>query len=670
MKNQHTKKKHRWIIPVVIVVLILGFLGISGSYVYSRAKAMKRQATGLKEDLKAVISCLAGLDTEGADQAIGIMDQDIEEIRIALAEPLWQYAVKVPKVGEEVLTASNLVDLLAETSDEILKPAVELLKEYPLSALRQSGGFNMAMIDRYMDFFGEMVPKLESIADRMSTMELRFVDSDGKLMAYMQQFIVIADLASEAKTDLLDPLLKQMEETPLSQLKAGNGFNAKVIVSYMDFAEGIIPKIEGFADTVHGTDFSLLDDGGRIDGYLGKLDSLLQIYEENKMYLPLLRMLLGDGSDRYYVIVAQNSAEIRASGGIPGSFGYLSITDGIIELGDFSRALFNLDLLAPTSVEQRMRGEDQILFGDLVVQSWDACLCPDFERVGAIWAGTYAKKNQVEVDGIISLTPPVIQDLLKIYGEVTLSDGTVINGENATRILQHDLYFAYHSKGNDISDAELDKIFAETAKMTMAKVVSGFSVKQLIELMNIFKQRTQDRTIMMWFADEEEQAMCQEMGCSGGLSKDPLHPTAGVYYSCITAGKLGWYFDLKIEQSDATIHPDGTQSYEIVVTISNMLTEEDYNAGSVQFIIGGNDGAMISNLELFAPMGGTIENLQLSRDIPYGDTNYEGLQLIYINNFRLSRNDPLTITYTITTAPNPETELTFSTTPTLQEYRD
>ena len=61
---------------------------------------------------------------------------------------------------------------------------------------------------------------------------------------------------------------------------------------------------------------------------------------------------------------------------------------------------------------------------------------PDFERVGSIRAHSYESRNGIHVDGVISLTPVIIQKILKYTGGVTLSDGTELNGDNATKVLQ------------------------------------------------------------------------------------------------------------------------------------------------------------------------------------------------------------------------------------------
>lgn len=47
----------------------------------------------------------------------------------------------------------------------------------------------------------------------------------------------------------------------------------------------------------------------------------------------------------------------------------------------------------------------------------------------------------------------MVQDLLAATGDsFTLSDGTTIDGTNATKVLQHDLYWKYLSSGSNMSE--------------------------------------------------------------------------------------------------------------------------------------------------------------------------------------------------------------------------
>ena len=147
----------------------------------------------------------------------------------------------------------------------------------------------------------------------------------------------------------------------------------------------------------------------------------------------------------------------------------------------------------------------------------DASFNPDFERVAQIWAKAYGNKSNTNVDGVISLTPTIIQRLLSYMGEVQLSDGTVLNGENATQMLQHDLYYKYYNNSavNSGTDDLVDALFAETAKTTMSRLVDDFDLNKIAGYLSVFNAGAEDRTIMMWMADETEQQYVRDVGCSG-----------------------------------------------------------------------------------------------------------------------------------------------------------
>ena len=160
----------------------------------------------------------------------------------------------------------------------------------------------------------------------------------------------------------------------------------------------------------------------------------------------------------------------------------------------------------------------------------DACFDPDFERVAYIWALAYEQKNSEHVNGVVSLTPAIIQGMLKYIGNVTLSDGTELTSENATKVLQYDLYYKYLNANAAATAGDyVDDLFAETAKATMSKLVSDFDVKKAGDYYKVFSDGAKNRTVMMWMEDEEEQELVKNAGCSGGLNEDPENPETGVY---------------------------------------------------------------------------------------------------------------------------------------------
>ena len=91
-------------------------------------------------------------------------------------------------------------------------------------------------------------------------------------------------------------------------------------------------------------------------------------------------------------------------------------------------------MVEDTPAQCNITDEENTLFYPWYTQySWDNGFNPDYPRVASIWATAYQEKSGQVVDGVISITPTMVQDLLAATGEsFTLSDGTAIDGTNAT----------------------------------------------------------------------------------------------------------------------------------------------------------------------------------------------------------------------------------------------
>ena len=197
-----------------------------------------------------------------------------------------------------------------------------------------------------------------------------------------------------------------------------------------------------------------------------KADALFAAADDASRYLPAIRAVLGDGSDRLYLFAAQNSSEIRASGGFPGSVGCIRIRGDYLTISDF-RSVYQVLQMATPSQAGVTYLDDQLFSGRLHL-SWDADFSPDFERVASIWAMAYEARQHEHVDGVVSGTPAIIPRLLSFLGSVTLSDGTELTGENAGRVLGHDLYFTYLGRSQSADSALLvDALFSEAAVGTL-----------------------------------------------------------------------------------------------------------------------------------------------------------------------------------------------------------
>lgn len=545
---------------------------------------IKDSAFELKDNLQEVVTCVKAKDYEGAIVATDKMETTSQKMQETFDTFAWKVTSHIPVVGDYVDSAFNIVEILNVTSDQILKPAVNVMSDYPLD-----------------------------------------------------------------------------------NLKAGDGmFNVDIIRAYVNMAEQLDPAIDQIADSLNSI-YLPASMNSMVDEYMGKLTSLTQTYKNSEEFIPLLKAFIGDGSDKLYLLAAQNSSEIRASGGFPGAIGTIQISDGILSIGNFE-TVFNV-MSKRSSKDTGITDEEAEIFGSWMYYPRDACFSPDFERVAYIWSIAYREESKAEVDGIVSLTPTIIQQLLQYIGTITLSDGTELDGDNATRVLEHDLYYKYMTNddffaSNDMTDA----LFEETAKTTMSLLVKDFSLDRVAAYMDIFTSGAKDRTIMMWMANEEEQELVRAAGCSGGLNSDENNPEVGVYFSMSDSCKMGWYLDIDNEMSDPVLNEDGSLTYEMKVTLSNIVTKDEINKAN-WYILGEYNGGIIGYLYIIAPAGGTISDFETNR---YGAMSFGTIKehdIAYKHGIVVNPGSDFVVTYKVTTAPGVTTPLEISQTPTLQNYR-
>jgi len=480
----------------------------------------------------------------------------------------------------------------------------------------------------------------------------------------------LLDVAQTGLQDIMLPAIDLMEAYPISALKVGEGFNTRILGAYLDFAESIMPKMEEVLESINSVDLSFL--GGSMAEYLDYLElanKMMDFYREDPSVLPMIKSMLGAEEDRLYVIAVQNPAEIRSSGGFPGSMGTMRIRDGVLTVGEFSSVVNMMSKSTPKAI--KITQIERELFHHLssIGDPRDADLCPDFERVGHIWAMASEEKLREPVDGVIAVSPHIVQRLLKVMDEeIELFDGTVINGDNALKVLIHDIYLKYFGKDYVKNRGEIsDELFAEAAKKTMEKLTGNVSIAQFLEYMPVLKRSIEDRTLMLWMKDEQEQAFVVRMGWHGGLNQDPSNPEAGVYFNMVLASKMGWYVLMDTQIGERIRNEDDSYTYPVTVTLVNIAdTEEIKYADS--YVTGGGSGLIQGVAYFFAPAGGTVSDFAASNGQAIRIKTYHDLELGFMERFIMKPNTPVTITYSVTTAPGVETPLTFSKTPTAQDY--
>lgn len=377
-------------------------------------------------------------------------------------------------------------------------------------------------------------------------------------------------------------------------------------------------------------------------------------------YLP--QMLGANGQTRTYIVVAQSNAEIRATGGFPGSVGLMRITDGKISLEDFggvSKISGDDQPVALNEKEQGMFAANVPSTPQLITTN------PDFPVVGEHFRDLWAARIGDVADGVIALDPVFLQHMLALTGGAALSDGSVIDGTNAARILLHDVYF-------NKPTAEQDAYFAEAAGAATSTIMSNLDNADLSSLITIVTDDVKAGRFMAWMANADEQAAITKLGLDNGVSEDETAPELGVYVNDNTWAKKSWYLSIATQIGESALNTDGTRSYQVTTRLKNNLTNDEA-ATAPGYVTGYNPARrsaadLITEVYLYAPAGGSISDIQVSTGESFGQTSYGGIQVWRIApQLQLDALQESVITYTVTVSASAQSDLTVRSTPTAQE---
>lgn len=481
----------------------------------------------------------------------------------------------------------------------------------------------------------------------------------------------LVNVLHDVTTNALTPLTQALEAHPPTTLVGNGTIDIENFKALMNVVQTSIPVIKRNADALESMPEAHVDQlATAVAPIKEKFLSINDSLEAVDAFAPILATLLGADGDRLYLITAQNSAETRSTGGFPGAMGTLAISNGTLSFGDFDKCVDVVGAAIPswitiTDVENELFDYEWMHYVPNVGYN------PDFPRVASIWAAGYQRINEKPVDGVISLTPAIIQDILAITGGITLSDGTYMDGTNATKVLQSDLYWKYFSLEDYSSGAGeiTDDLFAEVAAACVHQLFDDMNPSKLLGLVDVLKKHVDDHTAMLWLADEAEQQRIEPLDCSGALNSDPTTPKLGTYFNALMASKIGWYADMETTIGEAQGNADGTTSYRCSTTFRNVITQQEVAEGRNYLIGQFRDGNMLPWIYITAPAGGTITDFTTSDGQVFSQGTYKDLQVWYIQEGSIPPGGELTCTYTVTVSKDAKEPLGLSATPMLTEYR-
>lgn len=479
----------------------------------------------------------------------------------------------------------------------------------------------------------------------------------------------MVDALSDVSSGALVPMADNLAQATPGKLFQDGTINVSALQAVADSLsdsskafKSANEKIQGIGDT-HIAQVTELVDKAK-DGF-ATLNGAVDAAERVAPVLP--QMLGANGQTRNYLLYAMNNVEIRACGGFGGSQGLISVTDGQMSIGEFVPRIGLSEDEAVESVDE----EDEALFGNHSnLYNSGNTYSPDWprnsQRVAALWKSQYGQ----DVDGVVGIDPVFLQYLLGLVGNVSLPDGTVVDGTNAAKVLMHDVYWNYPVE-------ESDGIFASVASAAFDKILGGIGDVDVTKLVGAFERGAEEGRLIAWVRNDDEQNAIKETGIDASLPDpdDPsADPVAGVYFNNLSFSKLDWYLNADTQIGQGVKNGDGTCSYRITVTLTNIMTQEEAGKLPDYVAAGASDAARDDerlNVSVFAPTGGNISDLTVEgTQFGLGAATWHGIPF-YSGTVDLHAGETTTITYTLTTSAEAgDKPLTLRQTPTCQAARD
>lgn len=280
-------------------------------------------------------------------------------------------------------------------------------------------------------------------------------------------------------------------------------------------------------------------------GFLKNFDKNETLFEE----------LLGGNGPRRYLFLLQNNHEMRATGGFIGSYALLDVNNGVVRRF-FVDGIFNPDgqlrenIVPPKPIQKISAG------WSLHDSNW----FPDFPMSAEKAIFFYEKTGGPTVDGVIALTPTVMQKLLAVTGPIALPEyGLTVDAENFIPIIQEQVEVKYDKEEN-----KPKKILADLSVALLEKVFAVQDKEMLYRLAQALTEGLNEKHILLYMRHKETQALLDEVGWSGRVLE-----TGKDYVSVVHSNINGYKTDGVIKETirhRADIASDGSVVDTVTIT--------------------------------------------------------------------------------------------------------
>lgn len=392
---------------------------------------------------------------------------------------------------------------------------------------------------------------------------LAHMPGDPQKLVAAQHLVSASDEVSQAAA-LAASVWQQVVEGSPEQTPQDVGAQVTMLqnalVSIKPHLDEAMNQLRSVPDGGWPTDF-----GPNVAALLGEVDRLESLVQGAVTLPNFLQQAVISSTPKRYVVMFQNSSELRPTGGFMGSLAFIEMKQGKVTLVqipgggpyDFQGSLKTV--VAPPQPLTLVRGTWQLQ---------DANWFFDFPTSAKKVLWFLNESGGPAADGVIALTPDVVMNLLKLTGPISMPQyGKTITADNFMREAQLAVEVEYSRALN-----RPKQFIADLAQVLFQRTLDLLP-DQKFELVSVLQQALSQRSIQMYFSEPELESNVQNYGWGGEVRTVPMDYLA-VVRTNIGGGKTDAVTD-DVVRHQVEVQPDGGLITHLTLTRTHTGSEAD-----------------------------------------------------------------------------------------------
>jgi len=310
-----------------------------------------------------------------------------------------------------------------------------------------------------------------------------------------------------------------------------------------------------------------------------------QLTNDAKPLLEAAPYILGVKEKRTYLVIFQNDAELRPTGGFMTAYAILELHKGKAK-PIFSDDIYELDKKYTPSLEAPKVLIKYISYPYQNDPRWrlrDMNLSPDFKSSMETFLPEYEKTRSPKVDGVIAVDTQLLVKLLGVIGKIGVPGYGNFGPEDDPRCncpqVIYELENIADSVGPIVWDPVSGKIvyrppFSEDRKGVIGPLMNsilanavGQPKEKLPVLVQVALEAVQQKHLLLYFTDPKAQLAAESFNLAGRVRE-----SAGDYLYIVSSNFAGAKSNMYVntEVSDVvTVQSDGSTEHQLVIDFNN-----------------------------------------------------------------------------------------------------